>query len=446
MHLLVFAFLVLIYDIYMFSYFIHMFPAKRNYCLFYAAAVAINIGITIPAYMYLDHRIAVFFMMGSIMLGSHLLFRANWVQIIYASSVYMFSLYSSRGIVCSIYSIVLQTSVKDVLQHEIYYDLVAASAVFLSILSIQFVRKVIVPDSKAKLALYNREHIRFTVIYMIFHMVFLMIVNDGRYFDDVRSAWYSFLYLGACIISKLCQQLVFQHIAKVSELLEYQKHSHKLQEQLSYQIRHYQSYCRFTESYRIFRHDYEKMMTSVKTLLNSKEYERATRMLDNIHDTMQRDVLIHKTYSNNVLLDAILQNAAKAGEEKGIRFWAHAHLPEDVPMSELDIVRVFSNAIDNALEACSKISGKERFIEITSSGSKEWATIEIGNSFNGELSMVGGEQETSKDDKDFHGFGLRIIKEVVEDTGGLVLIELDQEKKIFKIRVCIPRVSSQNII
>lgn len=440
MQLLVFAFLVIIYDIYIFSYFINIFPAKRNYCFSYAAAVATNISITIPAFRYLDHRIAVFFMMGSVMLGFYLLYDVNWVQIIYAGSAYMFSIYSSRGIICSICSIVLQTSFKDVLQHETYYNMVTASAVFLSILGMQFARKIIVPDSKAKRAFYNRGHIRFNVIYMIFQLVFLMIVNDGRYYDETRSAWYSFLYLGACIISKLCQQLVFHHTAKVSELLDYENHTHKLQEQLSCQMQHYQSYRRFTESYRIFRHDYEKMMTSVKTLLNSKEYEMATRMLDNIHDAMKRDVLVHKTYSDNVLLDAILQNAAKASEEKGIRFWAHAYLPEDVSMSELDIVRVFSNAIDNALEACSKISGKERFIEITSSGSKEWATIEIANSFNGELSMADGEQETTKKDKDFHGFGLRIIKEAVEDLGGLVLIELDQEKKIFKIRVCIPRV------
>ena len=105
-------------------------------------------------------------------------------------------------------------------------------------------------------------------------------------------------------------------------------------------------------------------------------------MLDDIHDTMQRDVLVHKAYSNNVLLDAILQDAANTCEEKSIRFSAVAHLPENISITDLDIVRIFSNVINNAIEACNKVSGPEPFIEITSSGNPDWATIEVSNSFN----------------------------------------------------------------
>ncbi len=442
MPLLGIVLLVILYDIYFFNYFKHMFPVKRNHWLIYAAAVAINIGITLPAYLFLDHRITVFFMSGSIMLGFTLLFHTNRVQIIYAGSVYMFSIYSSRGIICSVYSMVLHTSIQSVLQNEVYYNEIIALAVFLSIISIMFVRKIIVSDHKARYAINNKEQLRFTVICLIFQLFFLMLINDGRYYDGTRATWYSVLYLGAGIISKLSMQFVFHHTAKVAELLEYELHTRKLQEQLSSQIRHYQAYHKFTESYRIFRHDYEKLMTSVKVLLRNKEYEKAARMLEDIHDTMQRDVLIHKTYSDNVLLDAILQDAANACEEKSIHFSAQAHLPENVQMSELDIVRVFSNITENAIEACSKIPNNERFVEITSAGSREWATIEIANSFNGELSLSGGEPETSKEDKEIHGFGLRIVKETVEGLGGLVFMEPNQEKRIFKIRICIPRSSS----
>ncbi len=441
MQLLEIVLMLIIYDIYYFSYFKHMFPAKRDHLFFYAAAVFINISITLPAYLFLDHRIAVLFIMGSIMLDLILLFRVNRVQIIYAGSVYMFSIYSSRGIVCSIYSMVLHTSIQDVLQNDKYYNAVTALAVLLSILSITFVRKIIVPDNKARYAFNNNEQLGFTVVCLISQLFFLMFINDGRYYNEIKSTWYSALYLGASIISKLCMQFVFHHTAKVVELLEYELHTRKLQEQLSRQMRHYQAYRKFTESYRIFRHDYKNMMTSVKVLMNNNEYEKAARMLDDIQDTMQREVLIHKTYSDNILLDAILQDAANACGEKSIRFSAHALLPKDVRMSELDIVRIFSNSIDNAIEACSKISDKERFIEIAGAGSREWATIEIANSFNGELSLSGGEPATTKEDKEIHGFGLRIIKDTVEGLGGLVITDPDPEKRIFKIRICIPRSS-----
>ncbi|MEG6513937.1 GHKL domain-containing protein [Desulforamulus ruminis] len=96
--------------------------------------------------------------------------------------------------------------------------------------------------------------------------------------------------------------------------------------------------------------------------------------------------------------------------------------------------------MNNAIEACNKVSGPEPFIEITSSGNPDWATIEVSNSFN-ELLWKDGELETTKESKDFHGFGLRIIKETIEGLGGLIFIEADQEKRIFKIKLCIPKAS-----
>ncbi|AEG59861.1 sensor histidine kinase [Desulforamulus ruminis] len=430
---------LIIYDVFVLLYFKKMFPPKRSHWLFYLAAVAINIGIAIPSYLLLDHRFAVYLIMGSIMLAFHLLFYGNWLQILYAGSLYMFSLYSSRGIIFSIYAFVLHTSIKDVLQQETYYITIFALAVLLSILFSLFIRKVIVPDTSARHLLYNKEQLRFVVVYLFIQLVFLTLINDGRFHDEIRQSWLSSLYLISCIISKLWL-LVLYHTTKVSELLEYELHTRQLQEQLSRQMRHYQSYRKFTESYRAFRHDYKSMMTSMKTLLYSQEYEKAARMLDDIHDTMQRDVLVHKAYSNNVLLDAILQDAANTCEEKSIRFSAVAHLPENISITDLDIVRIFSNVINNAIEACNKVSGPEPFIEITSSGNPDWATIEVSNSFN-ELLWKDGELETTKESKDFHGFGLRIIKETIEGLGGLIFIEADQEKRIFKIKLCIPKAS-----
>lgn len=434
---------LILYNIFILLYFKTIFPHKRSHWIFYIAAVAINIGVTILSYLFLEHRFAVYLMMGSMMFAFYLLFSGNRVQIFYSGGIYMFSLYSSRGIIMSIYSIVLQISIKDLLHNDIYYHTIFALAVFLSMLVSLLIRKVILPDSKAKHLFNNRVQLRFVVIYLIFQLVFLTLINDGRYHDDIRQAWLSSVYLGSCVISKVWLMFVLSHTSRVSELLGYELHTRKLQEQLSRQVQHYQSYRRFTESYRIFRHDYEKLMTSVKTLLRNQEYEKATRILDDIHDTMQRDVLVQKTYSDNILLDAILQDAANACEEKGVRFSVHVHLPESVSMTELDIIHIFSNIVDNAIEACDKVSGRERFVEVISRGTQEWVIVEVANSFNGELLMENGEPETTKDNKDYHGFGLRIAKETIEALGGLLFIEPDQVKKIFKIRICIPKVPSR---
>lgn len=435
---------LILYDVFILLYFKKISVHKRSHWIFYVAAVALNLVVTILSSSFLDHQFCVYLMMGSMMLAFHLLFKGNGIQILYAGSIYMFSLYSSRGIIMSVYSIVLQISIKELLDNDIYYNIIFVLAVFLSMVVNLFIRKVILPDNKAKHLFNNRVQLRFVVIYLIFQLIFLTLINDGRYHNYIRHAWLSSLYLGSCVISKVWLIFVLSHTSRVSELLEYELHTRKLQEQLSRQVQHYQSYRKFTESYRMFRHDYEKLMTSVKTLLRNRKYEKAIRILDDIHDTMQRDVLVHKTYSDNILLDSILQDAANACEQKDIRFSVHVHLPESVSMTELDIVHVFSNIVDNAIEACDKVFNQERFVEIISRETQGWSIVEVTNSFNGKLLIENGEPETTKDNKDYHGFGLRIAKKTIEALGGLLFIEPDQEKRIFKIRICIPKAPSRH--
>ncbi len=430
---------LIIYDVFNFQRYKKLLPVKREHWIYYIIAIAINVTITAVAYTLFDPRIAVYFVFISFMLSFNLLFIGTTAQILYAGSIYTFSLYSVRGIIFSIYSLVSHTSIKNILQQKNYDEIIFLLTVLFLIFYNVVIRKFYFPEKKIKCLLRNQSQLKFVDIYLFFQWMFLTLINDGRYHDDIRQLWFSSLYLGSCILSNIWLQVILIHAARISELFEYELFTHQLQEQLSRQMRHYQSYRKYTESYRAFRHDYEKLMASIKSLLRRQKYNKAIKMLDDIHDTMQKSVQIHKNYSDNMILDAILQDTADACEEKNIRFQAHAHLPESVPMKDLDIIRVFSNITDNAIEACNKVSDSQRFIEMTSNSTQDWTIIEVCNSFDGDLLIVGDNLSTTKEDKDFHGLGLQIIRETIEGMGGLVFIEPDSDKKIFKIKVCIPK-------
>ena len=430
---------LIIYDVFNFQRYKKLLPVKREHWIYYIIAIAINVTITAVAYTLFDPRIAVYFVFISFMLSFNLIFIGTTAQILYAGSIYTFSLYSVRGIIFSIYSLVSHTSIKNILQQKNYDEIIFLFTVLFLIFYNVVIRKFYFPEKKIKCLLRNQSQLKFVDIYLFFQWMFLTLINDGRYHDDIRQLWFSSLYLGSCILSNIWLQVILIHAARISELFEYELFTHQLQEQLSRQMRHYQSYRKYTESYRAFRHDYEKLMASIKSLLRRQKYNKAIKMLDDIHDTMQKSVQIHKNYSDNMILDAILQDTADACEEKNIRFQAHAHLPESVPMKDLDIIRVFSNITDNAIEACNKVSDSQRFIEMTSNSTQDWTIIEVCNSFDGDLLIVGDNLSTTKEDKDFHGLGLQIIRETIEGMGGLVFIEPDSDKKIFKIKVCIPK-------
>ncbi|AOT71823.1 sensor histidine kinase [Geosporobacter ferrireducens] len=430
------------YNIFIFFYLKRLFPLKREHWLYYAAAIALNIGAFLISDIWDLHQIGVFLILGSTLLIFKLLFRMKGLQVLCTGGMYMFSLYSSRGIIVSLYAIILKNSIAGVLRNEVYYYTIIVLAVLYSMLIFTLIRKTIVPLDKMKQLLCNREQLKFAVIYLFLLIIYLLLVNDGRFWG-IRPLWFSTLYLISFTMGKLGLLFVLNHTIRVSVLMEYELHTRQLQEQLERQIRHYKSYQRYTESFRAFKHDYKDMMASVKTLIKNHENEKAVKLIDDIHDTMQKSVLVHKTYSNNVLLDAVLQDAANTCEENHIRFSSFIYLPLDMILSELHIIRIFANVLNNAIEACCKVPALERFIEITSSGNQDWTMIEVANSFNGEVILAGEELKTTKKNKDFHGLGLNIIKDIIESMGGLVWIDADQDKRVFTIKLHIPQASQE---
>jgi len=188
-----------------------------------------------------------------------------------------------------------------------------------------------------------------------------------------------------------------------------------------------------------FQHDFKNMMASVKTLISNNENERALCLIDEIHNNLNNSSIIKSTYSDNIIADAILQDTADLCEKKSIRFIATVHLPGILPMSELDLVRLFTNIINNAVEVCYILPASERVIEISDTCIEGWILIEIINSYDGIAAYNGKKLPTSKPNKNSHGFGLKTVKEIVENTGGLIFIETNQKEKKFLLRLHIPQ-------
>lgn len=102
-------------------------------------------------------------------------------------------------------------------------------------------------------------------------------------------------------------------------------------------------------------------------------------------------------------------------------------------MSEMEIYSLFGNALDNALESCSKVSDPEkRVISLKAIARGDMVVLHVENFFEDELTMVDGMPLTTKDGSG-HGFGLRSIQEIAEKHGGIASVQADDH--IFKLTV-----------
>ncbi len=101
-------------------------------------------------------------------------------------------------------------------------------------------------------------------------------------------------------------------------------------------------------------------------------------------------------------------------------------------LTEMEVYSLFGNALDNALESCSKVEDAEkRMISLKAVQRGDMVVLHVENSFAQEPVLVGGMPVTQKGTG--HGFGLRSIRQIAEKYGGAASVQVDGA--IFKLTV-----------
>jgi sensor histidine kinase regulating citrate/malate metabolism len=106
-------------------------------------------------------------------------------------------------------------------------------------------------------------------------------------------------------------------------------------------------------------------------------------------------------------------------------------------MEVMDICSIFGNALDNAIESVEKLSEpQKRLIRVAVYNQNNFLMIRVENYFESPLDMTNGEIQTTKKDKDYHGYGVKSIRYTAEQYGGSVSITA--EDNWFYLRILIP--------
>jgi sensor histidine kinase regulating citrate/malate metabolism len=122
----------------------------------------------------------------------------------------------------------------------------------------------------------------------------------------------------------------------------------------------------------------------------------------------------------------------------GIRFNVCLDLSKLNFIKTVDLVTIFGNAVDNAIEALKKTEGGDKYLYIKSSNFANNVIIKFENRFDGTVELRGGEPVTSKKDTEMHGIGIKSIRNTVSRYGGTVSVKADNINKMFTLLVMLP--------
>ncbi len=140
-------------------------------------------------------------------------------------------------------------------------------------------------------------------------------------------------------------------------------------------------------------------------------------------------------YCDNTALNALLNYYGEAAHQHRIRLRIVADLPENLPLSDVDLCNIVGNILDNAITACLDIPETDRYINLSISCPNDVRFgIVSSNSFSGKVRMDGDRYLSTH--RGGSGIGLESIRTAAQKYGGNV--NFRHEGKEFISGVVIP--------
>lgn len=184
---------------------------------------------------------------------------------------------------------------------------------------------------------------------------------------------------------------------------------------------------RFYTSIRRLKHEMRGHLTNIKGLARSGEYASLDDYIAKMDESISGFELTLQT--GNPVTDVIVNDTRQRSLDLGIRFQADFHYPEPGAYDAFDVGIILQNLLQNAMEACEKVSEGERFIVLTGKRKGRFFLIEVKNSFVGEVvfGQDGLPVTTKKEDVSMHGIGLSNVRWEAEKYMGELEITLDNQ-------------------
>lgn len=169
--------------------------------------------------------------------------------------------------------------------------------------------------------------------------------------------------------------------------------------------------------------------------LKHADSEEIEKYIAEVEDSIM--IYDHVVKTDNEVLNTILSEKSLYCEKHKISLSCIVDATPLDFMRTLDIYALLGNALDNAIECVSMYKNKEhRVISLTISTQGNFLCIQTNNYLEGQLQMEDGMPVSTKQNRAYHGFGMKSMKHLVEQYGGALYAS--QEEGVFMLQMVIP--------
>jgi hypothetical protein len=199
--------------------------------------------------------------------------------------------------------------------------------------------------------------------------------------------------------------------------------------------RQFEQHEQSKENIELINRKYHDIKQQIAVIRAENDPEKRMEYLAEIEKDIKTYEAQNKT--GNKILDTILMSKSLYCSEHRITLTSVMDGALLNFMDVMDICTIFGNALDNAIESVMKLDLYEkRLIQVALYSQNNFIMILFENYNESEIRLEDGFPVTIKENREYHGFGLKSIRYSVEKYDGSITIRM--EDNWFKLRILIP--------
>lgn len=185
---------------------------------------------------------------------------------------------------------------------------------------------------------------------------------------------------------------------------------------------------------RKFRHDMNNHLSIVGNLLDDGNLSEAKEYFNNLSGYMQ---IANRKFCQSSVVNAVINAKYQMMVNASIDTFLNIDIDKMLFIDDVSLCTIFANTLDNAIEACCKITEPtKRKLELrcryTENG---YFSFELINSKINEIYEKKGHFLSDKEDQNSHGIGISSVEEIVNKYDGT--LDISYDKEWFKVVILI---------
>lgn len=189
-----------------------------------------------------------------------------------------------------------------------------------------------------------------------------------------------------------------------------------MQAKLAQDLEYYRRSESLTQEYKTLRHELKNHFSVMESLLRDKHYDQLQQYFDEYHGKNAGH--LEEFRCTNILAGSVISHQIHAARSAGVQLDVIAAVPEKLGIADDDLCSLLSNLMDNGVEGCLR-AGKS-YLKATMHTDKNCLFVTVTNPAPPDSLKKNPLLRSTKSNPASHGFGIPIIRQIVERYDGYV--------------------------